>query len=225
MLKKTNGIVLGYIRYGDSSIITRIYTEDYGLQSYLVNGVRSSKAKSKISLYQPLTLLEMVVYYKENRDLKRISEVKNSFPFSSIPFDQKKVCIALFITEVLSKCLRHDHSDPELFDILKTIITKLDQEKVGYENIHLILLIELSGSLGFRSVEADELIREYPVILSPEEKNILNQALEEGINFTGKINNSQRRKIMDCLLHFYSHHVENFGTLNSVEILKEVLSG
>jgi DNA repair protein RecO (recombination protein O) len=76
MLQKTSGIVLGFLRYGDSSIITRVYTEEYGLQSYIVNGVRSAKAKNKISLYQPLTLLDLVVYHKENKDLKRISEVK-----------------------------------------------------------------------------------------------------------------------------------------------------
>ena len=59
------GIVLNYIKYGDTSIICKIYTEQYGLQSYIINGVRNSKSKN-IGLFQPLNILDMVVYYKKN---------------------------------------------------------------------------------------------------------------------------------------------------------------
>ena len=45
MLEKTEGIVLNYLKYRDTSIIVRIYTRKYGLQSYIVNGIRSQKSK------------------------------------------------------------------------------------------------------------------------------------------------------------------------------------
>ena len=50
MLHKTNGIVLKVIKYSESSIISNIYTERFGLQTYIVNGVRSAKAKGKAGL-------------------------------------------------------------------------------------------------------------------------------------------------------------------------------
>ena len=41
MLRKTQGIVLSYIKYKDSSIIVRIFTRELGLKGYVVNGARS----------------------------------------------------------------------------------------------------------------------------------------------------------------------------------------
>ena len=46
MITKTRGIVLNYIKYGDTSIICKIYTEQFGLQSYIINGIRKSKSKN-----------------------------------------------------------------------------------------------------------------------------------------------------------------------------------
>ena len=53
MIIKTNGIVLKYLKYKESSIICKIYTESHGLQSFIVNGVRSTKS-SQLSIYLSL---------------------------------------------------------------------------------------------------------------------------------------------------------------------------
>lgn len=106
MLKKTQGIVIHYIKYRESSIIVKIFTRDLGLKSYIVNGVRSAKSKSKMALYQPLSLLDLVVYDKENASLNRISEVKLNYPFQRIPFDFHRSGVAMFVGEVLSKADR-----------------------------------------------------------------------------------------------------------------------
>ena len=75
MITKTRGIVLNYIKYGDTSIICKIYTEQFGLQSYIINGIRKSKSKN-IGLYQPLNILDLVVYHKKTSGLQRIKESK-----------------------------------------------------------------------------------------------------------------------------------------------------
>ena len=56
MLNKTSGIILYTTKYADTSLIAKIYTSDFGLQSYIINGVRSKKSKSKATLFQPLSL-------------------------------------------------------------------------------------------------------------------------------------------------------------------------
>ncbi|MFN2394169.1 MAG: DNA repair protein RecO [Bacteroidales bacterium] len=69
MIHTTPGIVLHSFKYGDSGIIARILTPDFGLQSYLVQGVRKSKSRIRASQFQPLTLLDMVVYtIRRNQD-------------------------------------------------------------------------------------------------------------------------------------------------------------
>ena len=45
MLHQTKGIVLRTIKYGETSIVVNIFTELFGIQSYLVNGVRASSKK------------------------------------------------------------------------------------------------------------------------------------------------------------------------------------
>ncbi|HEX4373990.1 MAG TPA: recombination protein O N-terminal domain-containing protein, partial [Puia sp.] len=66
-LYKTNGIVLRTVKYGETSVIVTIFTDLFGIQSYLVNGIRTSskKMQSKINLFQPAAVLQLVVYHNE----------------------------------------------------------------------------------------------------------------------------------------------------------------
>jgi len=76
MLHNTKGIVLRTVKYGETSVIVSIYTELFGIQSYLVNGVRKSskKGSGSAALFQPAALLDLVVYYNELKQLNRIKE-------------------------------------------------------------------------------------------------------------------------------------------------------
>ena len=99
MLHKVRGIVFRFTKYGETSIIVTIFTDQFGLQSYIVNGVRNRSLKSKIALYQPLTLLELVVYYRENANLNRIKEVKCFHPYQTLYSEINKSTVGMFITE------------------------------------------------------------------------------------------------------------------------------
>src|SRR5690349_2690466 len=103
MYLKTRGIVLHTVKYSETSVISKIYTEKLGLQSYIVKGVRSAKSKSKAALLQPLTLLEMEVSHRENKQLQFIKEYTRAHNYQSIPFHVLKSTIALFLLEVISK--------------------------------------------------------------------------------------------------------------------------
>jgi DNA repair protein RecO (recombination protein O) len=87
MLHKTRGIVLHTTNYSETSVIAKVYTELFGLQSYLINGVRNKKAKVKANLLQPLSLLNLVAYHKERNGLQRVSEVSTGTTFTSIPYN------------------------------------------------------------------------------------------------------------------------------------------
>jgi len=160
MLQKTRGLVLNYLRYRETSIIVKIYTEEFGVQTYIENGVRSSKGKNKIALFQPLTLLDLVVYFKDSAGIQRISEIKVNHPYSTIPFDITKSTIALFITEVLSKTLKEEAGNPRLFQFLRESLIWLDQATEGYENFHLWFLLRLSFYLGFEPTTGQQLAQE-----------------------------------------------------------------
>ena len=93
-LHKTKGIVLRTVKYGETSIIVTIFTELFGVQSYLVNGVRTStkKGTGKASLFQPSAILDLVVYHNELKHLNRIKEFKWAVIYTSIFYRMCQKC-------------------------------------------------------------------------------------------------------------------------------------
>ena len=230
MLHKTRGIVLNFIKYRETSIVTRIYTEDFGLQSYIVYGVRGSnkRSKSKISFFQPLTLLELVVYYKRNAGLNRISEIKCPEPYQSIPYDFRKSSIAMFITEVLNKCLKEEESNTNQFEFLRYSLQMFDHLQEHYENFHLQLMLKLSRYLGFAPETANDVFDEvYEYVGKPtidkQDQQALDLLLQNPYTSPVKMSNATRRLLLDDLIKYYQRHVDGFGELKSIAVLREVL--
>ena len=228
MLHKTRGIVLNYIKYRETSIIARIYTEKYGIQSYIINGVRSKKSKKGLALLQPLSILDMVVYFKDQKaaGLQRISEYKPAFTFSSIPFEVKKSSIALFITELLSKVLKETEDQKHVFEFLFQFIIELDQRKEKFENMHLYLMVQLTHYIGFgihnkKELENDNILHGISHSLDKVIDVILamnNMRLNEEVN----INNVIRKDVLNFLINYYKQHVTDFHEMKSVEILSQL---
>ena len=69
MIHKTGGIVLHRFKYSDSKVIAKIFTEEFGLQSYMFFGANSKRGRLQINLLQPLFPVDLQVYYKETVQL------------------------------------------------------------------------------------------------------------------------------------------------------------
>jgi len=228
MLHKTRGIVLNYIKYRETSIIARIYTESFGIQSYIINSVRSQKSKKGLALLQPLTVLDMVVYFKNQKadGLQRISEYKPAHSFTSIPFEIKKSAMALFVTELLTKVLKEEDNQGKVFEFLFQFILALDQKKEGYESLHLFLMVQLTHYIGFgihnqKELENDGLLHE----MATSYKEIYGGVLSlNGSNLSDEIElrNPLRRDILNYLIEYYKLHVEGFKQLKSLEVLSQI---
>ncbi|MFC5412323.1 DNA repair protein RecO [Larkinella bovis] len=230
MLHKTRGVVLSYFRYRETSVIVRIYTEEFGLQSYLVNGVRSAKSKTnRIAFFQPLTLLDMVVYYKPDKDLHRLSEVKINYPFQHIPFDIAKSSMALFVSEMLTKTLKEEAGNPTLFHFLEESVRYLEEAEADYENFHLAFLLKLAFFLGFGPANAREFETQlqeqrYPFLPDESAEKALNSFLRQRLGASVKISRQTRAELLDALVAFYQIHIDSLGEIKSLAVLREVLS-
>ena len=147
MIHKTRGIVFHAIKYSETSIITKIYTEKFGLQSYIVRGARKPKARLKASLFQPLSLLELEVYYKQKSTLQNIKEARSAHIFTSIPFDVRKSSIVLFLSDVLTKAIKEEETNRELFHYLDSMIRQFDIQKEYFADLFVEskLIIELKA--------------------------------------------------------------------------------
>ena len=145
---KTRAIVLQSIKYGDSSLVVKMLTEEEGLQSFMVKGVFGKKSKMKAALFQNMTLLEIVADCGNN-NLGFIKELSLSHCYKSIATDIKKSTIIIFVSELLSKSISESESDPELFNFIFNSMTWLDDATSDYSNFPIIFAIRLSKFLGF----------------------------------------------------------------------------
>ncbi|WP_338791339.1 DNA repair protein RecO [Bernardetia sp. MNP-M8] len=226
MLEKTQGIVLGFTRYSETSIICRIFTKKFGLNSYIINGVRQKSKTSarKMALYQPLTILDLVIYYKENKGLLRISDSSIDHPFRSLPFEPKKSSIALFLTEILRKALQEEGANEELFNFLLKSMIFLDDVESEYENFHIQFLLKLIPFLGFGMDSAEAFFE-----LEPPQFEV-NKMTTDYVNALMKLeysdylpmNGKMRRMFLYWILAFYRNHLEDFGYIRSLTVLKEI---
>jgi DNA repair protein RecO (recombination protein O) len=222
MLHKTRGIVFRFTKYGDSSIIVTIFTELFGLQTYIVNGVRSKSAKSKIALFQPLTLLDLVVYYKETASIKRIKEVRCFYQYQTLQTDIRKSSIAMFINEMLNKTMKEETHAQEQFEFLLESLISLDRLQTGFENFHLIFLVKLSRFLGFGAHQVNDIGQ--GIFTEKEEEELIEKLIAADYDTELSVTHAQRRSMLEILLRFYSAHIDSLGEIRSVQVLKEVMS-
>jgi DNA repair protein RecO (recombination protein O) len=240
MLHKTRGIVFKTTDYGDSSIIVQVFTEKFGLQSYIVNGAKKPKAKISSNMFQPLHLLDMVVYHKNTGNVQRIKEVKNAPVLQTIPYDVIKSSLAIFLNEVLYKAVKQQSPDENLFGFVFNAIEWLDHQTEGLANFHLFFLARLTRYIGFYpdthlvntagffdmkngvfcNYKPDSILYLSP----PHTQNfaaLLQCTFENLAQF--KLTNDERRYLIHKLLDYYALHIEGFGNIRSHEVLEEVL--
>jgi len=219
MIEKTEGIVLNYLKYRDTSIIVRIYTSKYGLQSFIINGIRSQKSKKSIGLFQPFTILDMVIYHNQKSDLHRLSEYKNHVPLKSVHYDIHKSTIALFLTEILVKTLEENFENENMqFDFIKFAILQFDNLEKGHENFHIFFLINYANFLGFGIYDLDHIDNQGDLLLAQYLKDASNKSMYYQI----KTKQETRRKALELILNYYSEHIDNFGKIKSLEVLYQI---
>jgi len=241
LLIDTNGIVLRTTRYRETSAIVNIYTDKLGLQTYIVNGLFGLKSKNKISFFQPLSLLNLVVYYRSTQNIKRIKELQWATLFSSIPFNVFKSSIALFITEVLNKSIKEEEPNEALFNFLYQKIIELDEAEYSLANYLPFFLIDLSSYLGFKPMQNKTSQKSYFNLLQGQfvageiinknqlneygsqlMLNLLNSASNQKENL--KLSREQRSDLLKVLVRYYQCHIENFGKIKSLPILEQIFN-
>lgn len=241
MLHKTRGIVFKTTDYSESSVIVQIFTEKFGMQSYLINGVKKSKGRIRMNMLQPLHLLDMIVYHKPSGNIQRISELRNDPVFESIPYDVVKSSLAIFLNEVLYRSIRLHSADERMFEFLYRSIEVLDHLKTGLANYHLWFLLQVTRYLGFypesRSASGSRYFdlkdgiftKSLPLHVHVMQGSIVNHFLSllscntEALGHV-KMSPSERKELLTKILEYYHLHVDNMGEIRSHLVLEEVLS-
>jgi DNA repair protein RecO (recombination protein O) len=245
MTYKTKGIVLRTVKYGETSVIVSVYTELFGLHAYLVNGVRTSTSKGpgKANLFQPAAILDLIAYHSELKNLQRLKEFKWEVLYQHLFFDIVKNSIALFMIELLQKCLKQPEPNPDLFHFVENALLRLDEGTDGMvANFPLFFALHLASFLGFQitdsyaeqngffDLEQGSFVPQEPShshFLEGEYSKITSQLLKikQPMDLLQiQLNREKRRVLLLAYQHFYVVHLPDFGTMKSFPILQAILT-
>jgi DNA repair protein RecO (recombination protein O) len=245
MTHKTKGIVLRMVKYGETSVIVSVYTELFGIQSYLVKGVRQTTKKSagKAIYFQPGALLDMVVYHNELKNLNFIKEYQWSYLYEEVLFNVVKNTVAMYVIEMLQHSLKQPEANTELFYLAEDTLKQLDKgTSTLTANLPLYFSLHLGGELGFKiqgaynsGTPVCDLLEGHFTAERPNHSYYLDgkaAALTSqllSLNFyndleTISIERNMRRDLMVAYQQYIALHVVDFGELKSLPILQQILS-
>ncbi len=236
MLAKTRAIVLKNTNYSESSVISKMYTREFGLRTYMINGVRKGKSAIKPSMILPLSIVEMDVYEKPSSSINRIKELKNRPLLHNIHADMVKKTIALFLIEMLNYSIEEELCEFELFDFVEQAIVNLESNDV-HSTFPITFLLQFSEYLGFQpqgqysaqtpyfnlidgvfAQQASERCASLEV--SKAISDLLRNHDTQSSNFAPDI----RRTCLKTLIQYYQVHLARNKSIKSVDILSELLN-
>lgn len=240
MIQSTNGIVLSYTAFSETSVIARIYTLQQGMQSYMIQGIRKPRARFSMNLLQPLTLVEFIAHNKESRQVQRITEIKHDIIFRSIPYDIVKTSIVFFLAEVISKCNAEEESNEPLFNFIRSSLIQFDASDKPCVEFHFWFLIQLTKYLGFfpeaqknKTYEYFDLregifradIPPYIEFVSGSNALFIDQLARCSFEDHLQLNRpaAERQEFIDVILLYFKLHALHGGKINSLSVLQEVL--
>ncbi|MFY9242503.1 MAG: DNA repair protein RecO [Polaribacter sp.] len=235
----TKAIVLGSLKYSDTSLIVKCFTEEDGLKSYLIRGVlKAKKTGLKVAHFQPLTQLKIVANHNLKNSLNSIREVQVIHPYKTIHLDIVKQSVIFFLSEILSNSIQEEEQNKDLYQYLETAFIWLDEhEKIT--NFHLLFLLNFTSFLGF-----------YPDVSQKDKKgfNLLEGNFSDdvfdknvitnnnfyqfkkllGINFDAiekvSFSKKERQLVLQIIIQYFKLHLGNFKNPKSLQVLETIFS-
>jgi DNA repair protein RecO (recombination protein O) len=247
MITTTQSLVLRSIKYGETSLVSTQFTRIYGVQTYLVQGVRVTSAKgrsSRAGLLQPGMLLDITAYHKPQGNLQRLKEFTPSVIYRSIHEEVIKNSIALFSAELLLRLLPEAAPMPELFDFAMEYFRQLDlRPPAEVSNFPVFFALQCSRALGYELAghwsEATPYLNlieggftaDPPfggTAVTTEDAATLAK-LQQVRQFDElaaiDMNGAIRQRLLEWYLQFLHRHTEHMRPVRSLQVLQAVLHG
>lgn len=239
MQMKTKAIVLHQLKYGDSSIIVDMFTEQAGRLSFIVRIPKTQKGKLKKQFFQPMTILELEFDHRQRANMQHLRDARIATPYIGIPGDPVKMSLTMFLAEFLYYCTRDEQQNIPLFQYIENSISWLDAASHSYANFHLVFMMRLSRFIGFypnlddyvegcyfdlRNASFDISAPLHPDFLQPVEAARINTLIRMNYEtmHVFRMNRLERNRITELILFYYRLHVPNMPELRSFDVLKEL---
>jgi DNA repair protein RecO (recombination protein O) len=242
---KTEAVVLSKMNYGDTSIISKLFTKANGIVSVIIKGGRSPKSKYG-SIVDPINHLSVIYYKKDTRELQILSDAEIISHFPAIKEDLSKLKYTYAIIELLKNLIAENEVNDKLFSgtirIFERINSSYEKPEISFGRYFMFFLKQIGYELqidkcavcGTKDFTGNNLVYSY-------EKGLIcskcrNQAVEfyeinlELITYLNCLKNNAKadfyqEKIIfqanKLLENHLKYHVSDFKGIQSFQILSE----
>ena len=239
MIQETvNGIVINVIKYNDKHNIAHIYTDKFGMLSFLVRQGKTPASRLRNAMFMPLSLIEFEARLQPGRDLGTLHDEHRVAALQSLYSDPVKNAIAMFMSELLSRTIQEQEQNMVLFSFLRSTILRLEEARNSVANFHICFLYQLGSFIGIQpDVESfhdgywfnleEGVFSPTPLSarsVSPEQSKVLmllSRMTYDNLHHF-KFNRDQRNEVLELMLEYYRRHHSTLGVLRSPEILKQL---
>jgi DNA repair protein RecO (recombination protein O) len=193
-------------------------------------------------MFQPGTILSLVVYHQSNKNLQRIREFHPAYIYTSLQENVVRNSILLFSAEVLLRLLPENAPQPSLFSHVYDYLVSLDKLPLQQvANFPLFFVIECSRELGYDLNGSYSSGTPYlnlqeggfsdhppaaPPYSSDEEARALDRLLViDNYSDLGQVEMSgdMRMRLIDWFISFLQQHTQHMGNIRSLSVLRTIL--
>ena len=148
MLISTNAVVLKTIPYGDTSIISRLFTKDHGKITVMAKGAWRPK-KTTGPLLEPMNHIHLQYYHKNSSDIQILKDTELIHQFFILRSTLDRIILGQVVVETLDKSTSANNPLPILYRLVWRVLDKMNHADVNYWMVYTFYLYQLSLRLGF----------------------------------------------------------------------------
>ncbi len=217
MLHSVQIVVLHTVKYRDSGMVIRGYSDNGGRQSFFLRNVKGPKNGASIQQLHPLSIIDAQLSSYSKGEMKTIKEFTPASPLQEIRCNLQKSTIAMFMSELISKTVQEVEQNSSLYDFITRSVLSLEKLEEGFADFHLFFMVALCRHIGY-----DPLLSENA--LSQRSSSILAEILSKENDLCQRlsINGSDRYNFIREMCDYISNHSGCKVELLSLEVLHDV---
>ena len=226
MIINTNAIVLKTFSYGETSLISRCFTEDRGKISFIIKGAKSKK--NLIAPYfQPLSYINIIFNENEKRELQIVSKVSFVKIWTKIPLSLKKMTLSQSVLEISDFTLERNDPYPTLFQILIKTFLYFENGDFDENIVFWYYECKVLSEMGFLiDIEDNQESSQGSIRLKKTDTSFsVLQNLIKGNLSKINIDNLSKKENKDVskfLYHKLCYYFEGFERIKSFQVIKDI---
>ncbi|MBU3742796.1 MAG: DNA repair protein RecO [Candidatus Kapabacteria bacterium] len=239
MIVRTDAIVLHSRKYGDTSRIVVLYTQDLGKTSVVAKGVRKPTSQFGSAL-EPLSHCRTTIYHKPMRDLHTITAAETLTPRRTLRSSYDHLSAALGVCETVMRTQREEEPNAEVFDLLAEGLALLESCIAPYA-VGVQIRLQLADVMGFGLpdcgppptsmacavrmtdgllLHANHAGQNSTIRMATSAYNVLYAGIRNEAAMVTNVNQADQLEIEAFLSAYFSHHLDRRVVSRTFDVMR-----